>query len=63
MSDFGSGYSSLSYLHAFPFDKIKIERTFFGNLEHNHHSQAVVCAIITLGHSLNVSIAAEGRLR
>jgi diguanylate cyclase (GGDEF)-like protein/PAS domain S-box-containing protein len=60
MDDFGSGYSSLSYLHAFPFDKIKIDSTFIGNLEHNHHSMAIVRAIITLGHSLNVPILAEG---
>jgi diguanylate cyclase (GGDEF)-like protein/PAS domain S-box-containing protein len=60
MDDFGSGYSSLSYLHAFPFDKIKIDRTFIGNMEHNHHSMAIVRAIITLGHSLNVPITAEG---
>jgi diguanylate cyclase (GGDEF)-like protein/PAS domain S-box-containing protein len=60
MDDFGSGYSSLSYLHAFPFDKIKIDRTFIGDLEHSHHSMAIVRAIITLGHSLNVPILAEG---
>ncbi len=60
MDDFGSGYSSLSYLHAFPFDKIKIDRTFVGNLERNHHSMAIVRAIITLGHSLDVPIMAEG---
>jgi diguanylate cyclase (GGDEF)-like protein/PAS domain S-box-containing protein len=60
MDDFGSGYSSLSYLHAFPFDKIKIDRIFVGNMEHNHHSMAIVRAIITLGHSLDVPILAEG---
>lgn len=60
MDDFGSGYSSLSYLHAFPFDKIKIDRIFVGNMEHNHHSRAIARAIITLGHSLDVPILAEG---
>ena len=60
MDDFGSGYSSLSYLHAFPFDKIKIDRIFVGNVEHNHHSRAIARAIITLGHSLDVPILAEG---
>jgi len=60
MDDFGSGYSSLSYLHAFPFDKIKIDRTFIGDLEHNHHSMAIVRAIIPLGHSMSVPILAEG---
>ena len=60
MDDFGSGYSSLSYLHSFPFDKIKIDRSFIGDLEHNHHSMAIVRAIITLGHSLEVPVLAEG---
>ena len=60
MDDFGSGYSSLSYLHSFPFDKIKIDRSFIGDLEQNHHSMAIVRAIITLGHSLDVPVLAEG---
>ena len=60
LDDFGSGYSSLSYLHAFPFEKIKIDRVFIGDLEHNHHSMAIVRAIITLGHSLNIPVLAEG---
>ena len=60
MDDFGSGYSSLSYLHSFPFDKIKIDRRFIGDLEQNHHSMAIVRAIITLGHSLEVPVLAEG---
>jgi diguanylate cyclase (GGDEF)-like protein/PAS domain S-box-containing protein len=60
MDDFGSGYSSLSYLHSFPFDKIKIDRAFIGDIEDNHHSMAIVRAIITLGHSLGVPVLAEG---
>ena len=60
MDDFGSGYSSLSYLHAFPFDKIKIDQVFVSDLEQNHHSMAIVRAVIGLGHSLNVPILAEG---
>jgi len=60
MDDFGSGYSSLSYLHSFPFDKIKIDRSFIGDLEHNHHSMAIVRAIITLARSLDVPVLAEG---
>jgi diguanylate cyclase (GGDEF)-like protein/PAS domain S-box-containing protein len=60
LDDFGSGFSSLSYLHAFPFEKIKIDRVFIGDLEHNHHSMAIVRAIITLGHSLNIPVLAEG---
>lgn len=60
MDDFGSGYSSLSYLHSFPFDKIKIDRSFIGDLENNRHSMAIVRAIITLGHNLDVPVLAEG---
>lgn len=60
LDDFGSGYSSLSYLHSFAFDKIKIDRTFILDLEHNQHSMAIVRAVIDLGHSLNIPVLAEG---
>src|SRR5579872_5392425 len=60
MDDFGSGYSSLSYLQAFPFDKIKIDRTFVVNLGRNPQSAAIVRAVIGLGHGLEMSIVAEG---
>jgi EAL domain-containing protein (putative c-di-GMP-specific phosphodiesterase class I) len=60
MDDFGSGYSSLSYLHAFPFDKIKIDRSFVGDLETNRHSMAIVHAVVGLGLSLGVPTLAEG---
>ena len=50
MDDFGSGYSSLSYLQAFPFDKIKIDRAFVINLGRNPQSAAIVRAVIDLGH-------------
>jgi diguanylate cyclase (GGDEF)-like protein/PAS domain S-box-containing protein len=60
MDDFGSGYSSLSYLQAFPFDKIKIDRTFVINLGRNPQSAAIVRAVIDLGHGLEMSIVAEG---
>jgi diguanylate cyclase (GGDEF)-like protein len=60
MDDFGSGYSSLSYLQAFPFDKIKIDRDFVMNLGRNPQSAAIVRAVIGLGHGLGMSIVAEG---
>jgi diguanylate cyclase (GGDEF)-like protein/PAS domain S-box-containing protein len=60
MDDFGSGYSSLSYLQAFPFDKIKIDRAFVINLGKNPQSAAIVRAVIDLGHGLEMSIVAEG---
>jgi predicted signal transduction protein with EAL and GGDEF domain len=60
MDDFGSGYSSLTYLQAFPFDKIKIDRAFVMNLGRTPQSAAIVRAVIGLGHGLHVSIVAEG---
>ncbi|HEU0147236.1 MAG TPA: EAL domain-containing protein [Bradyrhizobium sp.] len=60
MDDFGSGYSSLNYLQAFPFDQIKIDRAFVMNLGRNPQSAAIVRAVIDLGHGLNMSIVAEG---
>jgi len=60
MDDFGSGYSSLTYLQAFPFDKIKIDQAFVMNLGRNPQSAAIIRAVIGLGHGLGVSIVAEG---
>jgi EAL domain-containing protein (putative c-di-GMP-specific phosphodiesterase class I) len=60
LDDFGKGYSSLSYLHSFAFDKIKIDRAFVSDLEQNRHSMAIVRAVIGLGHSLKIPVLAEG---
>jgi diguanylate cyclase (GGDEF)-like protein/PAS domain S-box-containing protein len=60
MDDFGTGYSSLSYLQAFPFDKIKIDRTFIANLSDNQHSAAIVRAVLGLGRGMNIPVVAEG---
>jgi diguanylate cyclase (GGDEF)-like protein/PAS domain S-box-containing protein len=60
LDDFGKGYSSLSYLHSFAFDKIKIDRAFISDLEQSRHSRAIVHAVIGLGHSLKIPILAEG---
>jgi EAL domain-containing protein (putative c-di-GMP-specific phosphodiesterase class I) len=60
MDDFGTGYCSLSYLRSFPFDKIKIDRSFVHDLGANPDSQAIVRAIISLGSSLGITITAEG---
>ncbi|SDT43662.1 sensor domain-containing protein [Bradyrhizobium canariense] len=60
MDDFGSGYSSLSYLQAFPFDKIKIDRAFVMHLGRNPQSASIVRAVVGLGHGLGMSIVAEG---
>ena len=50
----------MAYLHSFAFDKIKIDRTFISDLDDNHHSMAIVRAVIDLGHSLNIPVLAEG---
>jgi diguanylate cyclase (GGDEF)-like protein len=60
LDDFGTGYSSLSYLQKFPFSKIKIDRSFVGDLPDENEAKAIVQAIINLGHTLGMSIAAEG---
>lgn len=60
MDDFGSGYSSLETLRSFPFDKIKLDRSFISELETSKQAKAFVRAILALGHSLNVAVLAEG---
>jgi EAL domain-containing protein (putative c-di-GMP-specific phosphodiesterase class I) len=60
MDDFGTGYSSLSYLQAFPFDKIKIDRSFISNVESNAQSAAIVRAVIGLARGLDLPVVAEG---
>ena len=60
MDDFGTGYSSLGYLCSFPFDKIKIDRSFVSGIAGNVEKQAVVRAIVGLGVTLGKTITAEG---
>ena len=60
MDDFGTGFSSLSYLQRFPFDKIKIDRSFIADLDQNGHSRAIVRAVLGLGRSLSIPVIAEG---
>ncbi len=60
LDDFGTGFSSLNYLHRFPFEKIKIDRGFVANLGQSEESEKIVRAIIALGHSLNMTVTAEG---
>lgn len=60
MDDFGTGFSSLSNLRALPFDKIKVDRSFTGILEHDAAARSIVRAIIGLGHSLGIRVVTEG---
>jgi len=60
MDDFGTGYSSLSYLTAFPFDKIKIDRSFVKDLPSGKGSLAILRSIAGLGFSLGMTTTAEG---
>jgi diguanylate cyclase (GGDEF)-like protein len=60
MDDFGTGYSSLSQLHSFPFDKIKIDRSFVKDRGDVASQNAIIRAITALGLSLGISTIAEG---
>ncbi|MGI4807720.1 MAG: bifunctional diguanylate cyclase/phosphodiesterase [Janthinobacterium lividum] len=60
LDDFGTGYSSLSYLSQFPFDIIKIDGSFTQKLGAGPRAEPIVQAIIAMGHSLELTITAEG---
>lgn len=60
MDDFGTGYSSLSQLRSFPFDKLKIDRSFVRDLSNSDEAVAVIRAIAALGASLGMTTTAEG---
>ena len=60
LDDFGTGYSSLGSLTAFPFNKIKIDKSFIADLARNHKSMAIICSIVTLASGLDMSVTVEG---
>ena len=60
MDDFGTGYSSLATLHAFPFDKIKLDQSFVKRLPGDAAAAAIVRTVLALGESLGIPVLAEG---
>ncbi|GLS99066.1 bifunctional diguanylate cyclase/phosphodiesterase [Sphingobium jiangsuense] len=60
IDDFGTGYSSLDTLHSFPFDKIKIDKSFLLQAHERPQARAIIRAVLALGRSLNVPVLAEG---
>jgi diguanylate cyclase len=60
LDDFGTGYSSLETLRAFPFDKIKLDRSFMNQVESHPQANAILRAVVALGKSLDIPVLAEG---
>jgi diguanylate cyclase (GGDEF)-like protein/PAS domain S-box-containing protein len=60
MDDFGTGFSSLSTLQSFPFDKIKVDKSFVENIHRDERATVIVRAVLGLGRSLNIPVVAEG---
>ncbi len=60
LDDFGTGYASLSHLKQFPVDIVKIDRSFLHDFALDPQNQAIINTVISLGHSLDIAIVAEG---
>ena len=60
LDDFGIGFSSLNYFRQFPFDKVKIDRSFIADMMVSSHARSIVVAVISLARGLGVQIVAEG---
>ncbi len=60
LDDFGTGFSSMSYLQHLPLDSLKIDRCFVTNVERNPRNAAICRALLSLGHSLGLVVIAEG---
>lgn len=60
IDDFGTGYSSLSHLQRFPINRLKIDQSFAQDVTHNSANASITRAIVSLAHSMNLSVLAEG---
>lgn len=60
LDDFGSGYSSLAYLHSLPFDQLKIDRQFVSDLLKDSRSESVIASVLSLARSFKVPLVVEG---
>jgi EAL domain-containing protein (putative c-di-GMP-specific phosphodiesterase class I) len=60
LDDFGTGYASLAWLHRFPVDEIKIDKSFVAEICTDRRSQILVGAALNLAHSLGLPVVAEG---
>lgn len=60
LDDFGTGYASMAYLKEFPFDTVKIDRSFVRDIPHDYEDSAIVIAMIQLSQALKLNIVAEG---
>ena len=60
LDDFGTAYSSLNYLKSLPIDKIKIDKSFTGDISKSPKNEAIISAMITLSNKMHIEIVAEG---
>jgi EAL domain-containing protein (putative c-di-GMP-specific phosphodiesterase class I) len=60
LDDFGTGYSALGYLRQFPFDTLKIDRSFIKDVLHDEGAAAITSAVVALANRLRLNVVAEG---